>query len=189
MILPVPVPYQIPVAYTLYYIGRLVAVCEHRIPGIARKRSPGAVAAGIGYHVAVFRAPLCRHEIVAAIQVIHMGAFQKSPSGALPYGLGGGQLLSGLNVYLALDHSTVALIIGAVGDKVHMTLIKEERGVDAPLIYKDGVRPLPVYVVGIHIEVLMGGVVGGDHVEPPVVEADSGGKHSPAGGHIRQMHL
>lgn len=44
-------------------------------------------------------------------------------------------------------------------------------------------------VIRPDVEVLMGGVVGGDHVEPAVVVADGGRKHTAGGGHMGQLHL
>ena len=50
-------------------------------------------------------------------------------------------------------------------------------------------------VIRPDVEILMGGVVGGDHVEPAgarlaaVVVADGGRKHTAGGGHMGQLHL
>ena len=44
-------------------------------------------------------------------------------------------------------------------------------------------------IVGVHIEILPGGGVGGDHVESAVQMPDGGGKNAAAAGHLFQCHL
>ena len=71
----------------------------------------------------------------------------------------------------------------------------EQRRIDAALIDGDGVRPLAADIIRPDVEVLVGGVVGGDHVEAAgarlaaIMIADSGRKHAAGGGHMGQLHL
>lgn len=138
----------------------------------------------------VLGAALRRHKIIFSVYPVHMGAFKISSARALPYAFSGSELFTRFNVYLALANSAFAVFIGAVADKIDLTVIvKQQRRVNSPLIDSHRLRPFAVYIIGIHIEILVGGIIGGDHIKSALIAADSGGKNSTRAVYLFEHHL
>ena len=170
---------KVAVTYALNDKGCLVSVGDNWVVGAALKHAPRRVAACAGYHMTVLRAALSCHKIVCAVYFVHMGAFQISSARALPDAFCGGELLSRGYLNFTLTYATLAVFICAVADEICLAvIIKKQRGVDSALIYGNGVRPFTVDIVGINIEILVGGVVSGDHIKPALIAADSGCKNA-----------
>ena len=176
--LAVFVLYKVAVADALNDNRRRVAVCQHRVVGIALELAPDAFAACVGYHVTILSAALCCHEIIILADLVHMGAFKVSSARALPYTSAFGELFACFNIYLALNNAALALAVGAVADEEGSAVLEIKRGVNAVLVDGDGVRPFAVDIIGVNVEIPVSGVVGRYHVKSAVVVADSGRKNS-----------
>src|SRR5699024_8722279 len=68
-----------------------IPVGEDGVAGAALKGAPGGVAAGDGLHVAVLRAALGNHQVVLAVDFVHVGALGALAAGAVPDGPGLGE--------------------------------------------------------------------------------------------------
>ena len=141
---------------------------------IALKGPPHGIAACIGYHVTVFRAALSSHEVVSAADLVHMRGFEVSSARTAPDIFACGKLFACFNIDLALGNSLNAVIVSAVADKISMTVIKEERGVDSALLDYNRFGPFAIDIVREDVKVFTCRGVCCHHVESSVVESDSG---------------
>ena len=180
---------KVAVTYSLNDERSLVAVGENRILRVALEFSPDGISAGAGYHVAVLCAALRSHEVVNSIYLVEMRAFKVASAGALPDAAACGELLSGGYVDFALNHSPDAVIIGAVAHEVGAAVLKEQRRIDTALIDVYRLRPLAVDIVGVNVEILVGGVVGSHHVESAVAAADSRRENSAGAVDLIEHYL
>ncbi|CDD30736.1 putative glycosyl transferase group 1 [Firmicutes bacterium CAG:94] len=158
-----------------------IPVGEDGVAGAALKGAPGGVAAGDGLHVAVLRAALGNHQVVLAVDFVHVGTLGALAAGAVPDGPGLGAHLAGFQVHHALADALAVDVPKGALEVDGAVVVPEERGVNAALLDGDGLGPGAADVIGPHKEVAAGADVGGDHVKPPVVVADGGGENAAGG--------
>ena len=181
--------YQIAVTYALNDVGSLVAVGENRVPRAAFKVSPRTVGAGAGNHVTVLRAALRRHEVIDAVDVVHMRAFEEPAAGTLPDAPAGSKLAAGEYVDLALHNAGNSAVVLAVAQKVHFALIEEQGGIYTALIHGYRVRPFAVDIVCPDIKIFMCGVVRSHKIETSVVKPQCRRENSAGASYLVEHDL
>ena len=169
--------------------GRSIAVGEDGIVGAAFIGAPNIPGSCQGEHVAVLRAALGGKKIVPIPDLINMRTLHEPAAGTLPDAAALGQLFAGRDVDLALDDAVFAEIIQSCAGKEALAVLEIEGRIDAVLLHIHRVRPLPMNVIGPHIEILIGGGIGGRHVEAAIVVTDGGRKDTAGAAGISQCDL
>ena len=126
----------------------------------------------------IFCTALCSCNIIPVPNMVQMRRFQITAAISFPDRLAFGQTLSCCNVDLTLEDASIAILVTAVAHKICLAILKEQRRIDASLIHKYRLRPLPVNIIGIYIEVFVIGIVRSHHVETSLVITDRRCKHS-----------
>ena len=70
-----------------------------------------------------------------------------------------------------------------------MTGIEQKRRVNTILVYCNRIRPFPVNVIGINIEIFIGRIIVGNHVKTTFMVTNGGGKYTTGGADFIQHDL
>lgn len=161
--------------------GVNIPVGKNGVVGAAFEGTPGRVAAGDGLHVAVLSAAFGNHQVILAVDFIHVGALRTFSAGTVPDGAGFSKHRTGFQIHYALANA-LTFFVSKSALKVNGSIIVPKKGgVDAALFDIDGIGPGAVDVVGAHEKVTASADIGGDHVKSPVVAAKSWGKNAARG--------
>jgi hypothetical protein len=118
-----------------------------------------------------------------------MRRFQIPAACALPDTFARGKLLTGFDIYLALDYTAFALIVLPCAQKIRFAIVKQKRGVNPALIDKNRLRPFRIYIVSPDIKVLLRACIGSGHIKTPLIITDSGRKHPARAVNLVQHNL
>lgn len=82
--------------------GVNIPVGKNGVVGAAFEGTPGRVAAGDGLHVAVLSAAFGNHQVILAVDFIHVGALRTFSAGTVPDGAGFSKHRTGFQIHYAL---------------------------------------------------------------------------------------